>query len=82
MQGRSTTGAILSAIQDWHGHLDKGADVQAVFFDLRKAFDSVPHGPLMDKLISLKFWCPGSPAIFITENSKWECLESILIPPV
>lgn len=51
--GRSTTGAILSAVQDWHGHLDKGADVQAVFIDLQKAFDSVPHGPLIDKLISL-----------------------------
>lgn len=53
MPGRSTTGAILSAIQDWHGHLDKGADVQAVFIDLQEAFDSVPHGPLIDKLISL-----------------------------
>ena len=53
MPGRSTTGAILSAIHDWHGHLDKGADVQAVFFDLQKAFDSVPHCPLIDKLISL-----------------------------
>ena len=53
MPGRSTTGAILSAIHDWYGHLDKGADVQAIFFDLQKAFDSVPHGPLIDKLISL-----------------------------
>ena len=53
MPGRSTTGAILSAMRDWHEHLDKGADVQAIFFDLQKAFDSVPHGPLIDKLISL-----------------------------
>ena len=53
MPGRSTTGAILSAIHDWHGYLDKGADVQAVFFDLQKAFDSVPHCSLIDKLISL-----------------------------
>ena len=51
--GRSTTGAILSAMHDWHEHLDKGADVQSIFFDLQKAFDSVPHGPLIDKLISL-----------------------------
>ena len=53
MPRRSTTGAILSAMRDWHEHLDKGADVQAIFFDLQKAFDSVPHGPLIDKLISL-----------------------------
>ena len=53
MPGRSTAGAILSAIHNWHGHLDKGADVQAIFFHLQKAFDSVPHGQLLDKLISL-----------------------------
>ena len=38
---------------EWHGNLDKGADVQAVFFDLQKAFDSMPHIPLIDKLLSL-----------------------------
>ena len=53
MPGRSNTGIILPGIQDWHGYLDKGADVQTVFFDLQNAFDSVPHGPLIDKLISL-----------------------------
>ena len=53
LPGRSTTGAILSAIHDWQGHLDKGANVKAVFFDLQKAFDSVPHGQLVNKLISL-----------------------------
>ena len=53
MPGRSTTGAILSAIHEWHGNLDKGADVQAVFFDLQKAFDSVPLILLIDKYISL-----------------------------
>ena len=58
LPGRSTTGAILSAIQDWQGHLDKGADVQAVFFDLQKAFDSVPHGQLINKLISLNVPTP------------------------
>ena len=71
MPGRSTTGAILSAIQDWNGQLDKGANVQAVFIDLQKAFDSVPHGPLIDKLIHLNIPTAGSPATYIIENSKW-----------
>lgn len=29
---RSTTGAILSAIHNWHNQLESGAEVQAVFF--------------------------------------------------
>ena len=30
--------------------MDKGKDVVAVFFDFQKAFDSVPHGPLITKI--------------------------------
>jgi hypothetical protein len=35
--------------------MDKGADVQAIFFNLPKAFDivSVPHGRLIDKLANI-----------------------------
>ena len=53
MPGKSTTGAIFSAMHDWHKHLDKGADVQAIFFDLQSLWQVCPHGPLIDKLISL-----------------------------
>ena len=36
MPGRSTAGAILSAIHNWRGHLNKGADVQAIFSTYKK----------------------------------------------
>ena len=52
-KARSTTGAILSAIQEWHLQIERGAEIQAVFFDLQKAFDSVPHRLLVQKLIQL-----------------------------
>ena len=53
LPGRSTTGAVLSALHDWHYKLDGGAEVQAVFFDLQKAFDTVPHDKLILKLYDL-----------------------------
>jgi len=43
----------LTATDSWHKALEKGSDVCAVFLDLSKAFDKVPHRPLMDKLASL-----------------------------
>ena len=33
--------------------MDKGLEVSLVFFDIRKAFDSVPHLPLLLKLHDL-----------------------------
>ena len=50
---RSTGLALLLATNDWFDHLDKHKEVGAVFFDLKKAFDSVPHRALMETLQSL-----------------------------
>ena len=52
-KGKSTTGALLTAVDNWHRLLETGNEVCAVFFDLRKAFDSVPHRLLMDKLAEI-----------------------------
>ena len=48
--GRSTIGALLSTTHDWFKLLEEGKDICAVFLDYRKAFDSVPHRPLIEKL--------------------------------
>lgn len=50
---KSTTTALLSVVHDWHQHLEQGNEVCTVFFDLHKAFDSVPHQPLIHKLEEL-----------------------------
>ncbi len=47
--GRSTVAALLSTIHDWLQLLEAGKDVRAIFLDYRKAFDSVPHIPLISK---------------------------------
>ena len=39
-------------MQEWHSHLYGAAEMQAIFFDLQKAFDTVPHAKLITKLSS------------------------------
>ena len=48
--GKSTITSLLSTFNDILQLLEHGADVALTFFDLRKAFDSVPHLPLLQKL--------------------------------
>ena len=51
--GRSTVSALLTVVDEWLRVLEDGKEICAIFFDYRKAFDSVPHRPLMEKLFSL-----------------------------
>ena len=49
----STQEALLFATHDWSCYLDKGLSVAAVFFDLSKAFDKVPHCQLLSALANV-----------------------------
>ena len=40
-------------MKEWHGHLNGGAEVEAIFFDLQKTFDTVLHVKLITKPSSL-----------------------------
>ena len=48
--GKSTISALLGTCHSWLEILEKGEEVEAVFFDFKKAFDTVPHEALLRKL--------------------------------
>ena len=52
---KSTVSALVDVTHQWSRHLDNGAEVCVVFFDLKKAFDSVPHRTLINKLSDIGF---------------------------
>ena len=47
--------ALLSVLHEWFLTLEDGNEVCAIFLDYKKAFDSIPHRPLLDKLMYLGF---------------------------
>ena len=51
--GKSTTSALTSFTHECQEALDCGNEVCSVFFDLSKAFDTVPHQQLLYKLSQL-----------------------------
>ena len=52
-KGKSTLTALLSTTHDWLAQLDQNKEICCVFFDFQKAFDTVSHRRLMEKLKQL-----------------------------
>ncbi len=50
--GRSTTLQLLKVTEEWTKKLDEGETTDVIFMDFKKAFDSVPHRRLLEKVRS------------------------------
>ena len=55
LKGRSATLQLLNVLDEWTQLLDNGISVDVLYTDFQKAFDSVPHRRLLEKLASYGF---------------------------
>jgi len=53
--GRSTALQLLRVLDEWSEAIDEGKDVDVVYMDYRKAFDTVPHKRLIEKVKAYGF---------------------------
>jgi len=53
--GRSCLTNLLYVFEDWTSNLDEGYGVDLIYLDYKKAFDTVPHKRLVNKLEHLGF---------------------------
>ena len=82
--GKSTTTALAATIHDWHSHLDVGRDVAMGFFDFKKAFDTVPHRRLLEKLsqVHLCTYVVDLIESYLTERSQCVVVNGASSQPV
>ena len=50
MTHRSSVSALIRVLDDWAQALDEGHEICVIFFDIRKAFDRVPHQSLLQQM--------------------------------
>ena len=47
---RSCVLQLLEVLEDWNKSVDEGEQVDTIYLDIRKAFDSISHRRLLQKL--------------------------------
>ena len=80
-KSHSTYMALMTLMDNLINFLDNGEYVIGIFLDFSKAFDTVDHGILLQKLSSYGFvgkLCFGFKVIFLTDMSSWHTMGCLL----
>ena len=80
LQGRSTVTQLLETLASWTEELDKGNNLNVLYCDFKKAFDTVPHKRLIEKI---KAYGIGGDVInwisdFLSERKQRVCVNGKL----
>ena len=67
ISGRSTSLQLLNVLDRWTQAIDQGKSIDVIYMDYMKAFDTVPHRTLMNKLTA-----------YSIENPMCQWIESFL----
>ena len=54
-KSHSIVSCLATTTHEWMGLIENGSSVEVVIFDIRKAFDSVPHQLFLDRLYQYEF---------------------------
>ena len=55
ISGRSAVLQLIRCLDEWTEALDRGEDIDVIYLDYQKAFDTVPHRRLLAKVKSYGF---------------------------
>ena len=77
ISGRSTTLQLLHVLETWSEILDRGGNIDCIYMDFMKAFDTVPHKRLLSKIQS---YCIGDQLLgwissFLSDRQQRVCIN-------